>query len=910
MKTITLILSAAILVTSCSKKSGTHANLPVMESIKVGIDPEIAAINKLLLSDSPNLALAELLARTLNAKDRADVKELISTLTVQEAEAIIASVAKENTLIRDHFLFHSEDYQNDRSSWLKQSLISPDDTQARFLSLEDELRVTVFGYIKSKALEDLVATYENRAASLAQELAGPVAADIAANFPGEAASIEKSIASGDKASAIDRLKTVLPRLKTVDELFSKKGLTENEQYAVVLSGIMAGSVYMLVKENKEFKNVVSVIQKTYKDLKPWLEKAKELESLVKTLDKHTDESLKNLTDLKNGIKDTRTDLQDTFKEAKAALANPGNRTDIKEMFSLIKTKLTSKKDVESRNPSILSKQIRINANLLKSVMAVGNLADNLGNILTTTSNIQRLLGVKVSPEIQKAMAKAQKVAQVASLVKSAISGFATGGFLGAVSALGPMSSMLGAGGSPDSAKLDEVSQKLDLVLENQKKIMEMQLETMKMIRDLALMVDVYHQKEMAALAELREYSLVDLEMSKAQMHRNISICEGLINYQLDSVFISGGAYTINRLPLISSRLMARIKSLNDIRQVVRGVDQDSFRLCMQGISSVFSGSEEGNPALAIFASSDVANLYKWQREKYLPLLSSLQEFSGTDNFNGMPLHLPMKRARGLSLKEPYIEFSKGSSSNKDTYSMENLISVKVLERYLTNLLVLLPLVELDKQEWQNSTEQIISKYISNAKKEDFVSRSSFLLKNALRLTQTAIAQEALLAGEPLLAFIYARRDKVLADTSCDIPVTGPVSANCSIRSNKLLMKNLITYSLYQNNVSDVYSIRRYTEAFNGIGVQELAKFIDAELAGSRVRMSNGIPVLVVKVNGAELEIQFPTPEVAKDGTLLYSENMQQLLLMQKLILDALEKVTPIKRDHQGDGLIKMLLMGA
>ncbi|HXH32773.1 MAG TPA: hypothetical protein VNJ01_18390, partial [Bacteriovoracaceae bacterium] len=495
-----------------------------------------------------------------------------------------------------------------------------------------------------------------------------------------------------------------------------------------------------------------------------------------------------------------------FKDAKAAINDPksSKHVESKEIFRFLKGAVLGekKKSGQPENSSILSKKIRINANLDKSVKAVGNLSNNLSNIIQTTEAMAALFKTDLPPGMKKLMGKAQKVSAMVNLATTAIAAFSTGGFMGAMSVMGSMGSMFGGGGKgQDSAMLAEINQKLDAVLENQKKIMELQIETMNMIKELAVMVDQYHQREMLALAELRDSSLVVNEISKSLLNRDVRACERMVNYQLSSIwknfdFSKEAFFSINHLGLIQSRFTSTITSLGDIRRILGSVEDDGFRSCQRGLAEAFGGNaSEENPLRAIFDSTGEKNLMKFQREIYHPLLSGLKEFSQVTDFDSLPLHLPVKTFAGLRHKIDYLNSATlVKHSSNDIYDLENLISVKNLERYLSHLIILLPVIEVNGAAWSRTTSEIISEYLEMANTgSNQNTRSNYFLRNALKLTQSAIAQEALLAGEPILHMIHDKKIReVLSASNCASDGReDSLSLVCSVRKNKLLLKNLL-----------------------------------------------------------------------------------------------------------------------
>ena len=60
------------------------------------------------------------------------------------------------------------------------------------------------------------------------------------------------------------------------------------------------------------------------------------------------------------------------------------------------------------------------------------------------------------------------------------------------------------------------------------------VETMNMIKNMALLIDQYHQTQMAALSELRDIGLISNEFEKLQANSGIRSSEQLVGYRLSS----------------------------------------------------------------------------------------------------------------------------------------------------------------------------------------------------------------------------------------------------------------------------------------------------------------------------------------------------------------------------------------
>lgn len=940
MKKTSLLLCSAILLTACSKtvkEVSTLRNQSESKGSVIASDAktDLGTLRNLLSSEAPNLALAELLARSVSKEHKNDLKALVGELSADEASEIIKKVEKDNLSVRSNYLYHGQAYGNDKKL-ISELLLDASSTQNHPFSIESQLTISTVAYLKSRMLDQIISTYENRAAELAQDLAQEIAYDIGANHSQLASEIEVAMKNGSKSKLVEMIQKAAPVVYKIDKYFITSELNENEQYVVLIGGIIAGTIYDQVKDNRGFQRIVEQGKKVVRDVKKFEAKAKEFSMLVNTLNTHVEESRVNLKDLKDGMLGARDDVFNLYQKVKAGPKGPVDFESKKIVEFLYKRVIKGEEaNTLGINPSILSKQVSFNDNFKKTLTAASNLTNNLTSIVNTAHKLAHLFKIGPSNDLMKVLDKAQKVNAVIQGAQSVMVGFAAGGFVGAIGALssGPMMSLMGGGGG-DSAALEAINKKLDMVLENQQKIMQMQVETMNMIKDLALMVDIYHQREMAALAELRDYSMISQELQKAQLNKDIRSCERMINFQLSSVWKSmdfgkDAFYSINNLELINSRFTQSIRGLHDIRRIVNSVEEDGFKNCQSAIAEAFGGnSYEENPIRSIFSSSADENLYKFQRDTYLPLLTSLKHFTGSSNFDGMPLHLPTKDMKGLRYKEHHFRIDRTMGTG-EVYELDQLLSVKNLERYLSHLIVMLPLLEVDKNIWFKSYDEIISTYIENSNSGNNQNiRSQFFLMNALKMTQSAIAQEAILSGEPLLPELHSQfanaifSEKECADIKEDkAPETSDIPFFCAIRENRLLMKNLLMYGLSASASANPDILTTYAEAYKNGDRNTLSQMVNMGVTNQRIEViknnEGAVQEIVInllvqdhdKDNKSEkFAIKLPTPEVLVSDKILYSENMGRLLKMQDAILNNLEKVAPVKRDSKGRDLLKLLLV--
>ena len=170
------------------------------------------------------------------------------------------------------------------------------------------------------------------------------------------------------------------------------------------------------------------------------------------------------------------------------------------------------------------------------------------------------------------------------------------------------------------------------------------------------------------------------------------------------------------------------------------------------------------------------------------------------------------------------------------------------------------------------------------------------MNNALDMIHSAIAQEAILAGEPLIPGVRAKMAKQLfANDVCG--KAGPEGIVCSLRGNRLLMKNYLNYTI-QKSISFTLTLEKYQDALNRNDFDTLALYLNNEgVTRDMLMVEDGLIKIRLPVEqrpgGKNFEtFTLPRSEAITANTMLYSENMERLIKMQKDTVSALVKLSP------------------
>lgn len=912
MKSLLLALTGTLLLGACSKtvkevhyENQVSKNNPAL-AWENQRNNDLELLRSLVNSKTPNLALAEVLARSMAINHQAEFKAMVEQIDPEVAEEIIKSVAKQNDSIRKQFLYHGQRYQNNQE--LLNNVVNKE-FAINMPSVTDQLRISVFGYVKSKALNEIVDSYQKKAIEHTNHIALEIAYEIGTSNPTLAKKIENAQQAGNQEEIFELISKSGDVLKKIDYYFKTSQLKEKEQYAVLVTGLVAGGIYHQLNQYKNFQHLVKEAKKIIADVQSLQKKANEVIVLAGTLSQHIEETSKNLKDIKEGMDGTVKDLSAAFKEHKGKAD-----FDSKNVVNFVYNRVILGKETNLDNRAVSVLSTSVNANVKKTAVAVAGMANNLGAILDTSRILMDKFGIKPSKDLQKFMETADKVVKVVKAVQGVVSGFAAGGPVGAAIGLVGSMSSFGGGGSADSAMLAAINKKLNIIIDNQKKMMELQLETMKMVKELAVLVDEYHKKEMFALSEIRDLNLIELEIGKANMNQGLASCETIIQSQIDFGKLFGFSslkdiQDISNLKVNRKKFNSNIKSFKNLGYIANFEREDSFKDCQSGLSKAFDGRVMNeNPLRSFYSSDENDNLMRFERNVYLPILLTMTDYAGTDQFDSVPLHYPVSNIATIQYKKDYLNDAKLWNNSNNVYDLDSLVSVKALERYVSSLLILHPLMELDKDTWSTSYEAIIYSYLD---KTGFKSRGLVKLSNALKITQSAIAQEALLAGEPILHKMYPQARQYLSSSACD-GLTGIGDNVCFIRGNKLLMKNFVMFALYTQLTITTNFAEVYEQAYSAKDLNIIAKLFNLELKTENFEVVKN--AIVLKVNGwekdsvKEVKIKLPDPSELRKGTVLYSENMPRLMQIQSLLIEELEKVAPMDRTHMGKDITDILVI--
>jgi uncharacterized protein YoxC len=936
MKRMNVLTASTLLLTltlgACSKSHdggvATDAQVSLAEVSQQELDsnPNYSAWKKLITSDEKNIALAEILSSSVAAENQGAIKELVASLSNEDIQTIIKNMQSEQEVVKKNLLFRKNP-QLEGSELFRKSILQEDynfNSKAQDPDAK-EMTINTFSYLKSKSLDEIYKSFDDAIAESSKDIAQAMMANIAKNNPSLSAEIENAAQTSSNATQFGaKLKKSTAYLAKADEFFKYSGLNTKEQLMMVATASVGAVMYLELKDNKTMVEVVKKIEKVKGIVVDVKQKIDLVKMTVEVIKKDRDQISQATKDLNEGLSGAQKGIQDTFNDIKNAAESSDKVNSKKTAQFLYDRVIKGKTPNKDANPSILNSQKIINDNLEKSFKAVGTMADSLSNIIDVTTALSAKLGIKLPSGMQKALQTASKISAGVKLASAVAQGFMSGGVLTAMSALssGPLSGLIG-GNTTDPAvmaALGRIEAKLDVVLENQQKMMEMQIETIKMIKNLAVMIDEYHQKEMAALASLHDDIMVTNEIGKANLNKDLQRCENLIDYQLAKFWQSGNVRKSVNGSTTSEvdfdKFYSNFKTYGDFKKFVRGTAENDYSICQDALASAFGHtSVENNPLLAVYNSEEDENLYAFQRDIYNPLLSFMKNSTPGFETKGV-LHIPVVKIDDLDLKNDIIKRNYFNSSTTN-YELEKLYSSKALEKYLSSYLILYPILEFDKHDWMRSLPDLIENYYKNISTGDElslnltdgsdISRGYFSFSNALQIIQSTIAQESILAGENLIPGVYKiLNEYILKNNECTEGIV------CATRSNKLFMRNYLIYSM-KKNFGYVNNLEKYKAAYEAKDLNALYAFLNLKDDDKGLLKLNENKEITLSLKGnrnSTVVILLPSAEEVGEGQMLYSENMPRLLKMQKDVIQALAKLSPaqFRTVENRNGVANLLLL--
>ncbi|NUM87647.1 MAG: hypothetical protein HUU37_00445 [Bdellovibrionales bacterium] len=756
-----------------------------------------------------------------------------------------------------------------------------------------------------RAIRAVMTVWETRSNELAESLAAALVQQISSEHP------ESPLAEVAKSG---NLRSTLEELKKYDHILSRYEIHRDDETKVIILGLVAAKLVSIAKDDPLFLQV----KKKVSDAQEMAKKAKELRLIAKSVTEAQKSLKRDLSDMVSASEDFASSMRKSRTDILEISSPSVNRTTRKSLLRLGKDILKGDLNEDgAEGASFLGRRREVQKDLDRLVGKAAAAANQIDSIVKSAEAAARILGVEMSPSIQKTIDDVRKVTAGVKLAQAVGEGLKSGGLIGALGAFGggdPSGVALGlVGMDPASmfqkqvmAEISALREEIQEVQRLQRHTIELQMETINMVKNLTHLVEAYHHEEMAVLAELRGMSEEQLSMLRSLIHRDVRACENIVNFALYQEEKSMEIFYGEAADLTRASVYGAARDLDRFRELFVA-DGGNHRDCRRAIENVFSGGKWGESPLmqsARVADEGLANsLRTFLEQAYVPLLAQVD---GSDP----AISVPAATLDGLRIKTE----ARGGRDTVSGASYDVLLSPASVERYADMLMILGPIMSFPAADLEDFVKSPVSLKLRPASE-----RLAFWTNWALRATKTAIAQEAILAGEPLLENEAGKFAAYLrSDGQC---AAGKESYHCALFANPLIQRNFLVALLRQRMQ---FSAEAWDRALDQQDVAAISAMIGSDLRGLVVRVDAGKvglrsllepgknSVLAVEwrdsIRGSRW-ISLPRSKELLDGKIVYTENMSRLARTLDRLLDFQQEQSPLPFGSSDRKAVLQLLIG-
>lgn len=901
----TLTLSS-ILLTSCGKTSSftnqffQNLKSPLSDSSTDPSQFTFESWSKLVNTNGKsNLQIAKLLAPDI--KDRNALLELVSA---DELSSFAEKFQSSNENFKKSLLYYQAKWTNDES-FIKKSLINnPEVVSIDTDTMAATFKMAVAQDLKNKHLTSLIKTYNLEAQRISKLFAAHLAHEINKDVQTKITSLVSEGKTAEAQKLVEKSLITSPTAKKVTSIDQETG------DLAIFS--IADAIVSALKENDTFDIFHSEIQSS----EDFLQKAKELTFYLKNVKKNADLFDSHFQQLAESLGELSINSQKLLTSIKKEITpiNIQIQSNINRVTKLHQSFYYDYSQPDSKDEMAQE----INRNIARCGLHIQGMSTHLEEMLIYAESSAKLLNIKWGKDVVNVINTANKAVKIASTIGGAMQSFSQGGVLSLSTKL--LNLPFNGGFTlpdPTTSALLNIDHKLDQVIDLQKEMMTLQQKTMSMIKDVALMVDDYHRIQMNSLNDIRSIELVNLEILKSGLNKDLRKCEKLISFQLSkfspSLYKQNPSIDFNLYMNEKSNFYSETQGLKGIQAIIRSTEYNGFTDCQSGLNEAFGSTDlSENPILGIYATSDEQNMKKYLDDVYTPIAtffkSSVENNLKLDrsfNSSEIPLTAPMISFSDLPTKYERLYFPSKNDHREEVYNIDQMISTIGLERYVGPLLILSPLLDFDQPTLMSHPTELVNKFIDDItlgqEYSSYNNRSLFLLKNALFLTRSAIAQQALLSGEPLFDKIYKiKKGFLVLDKNDDL---GPARFINAVHSNPLMLKNYTLYSLSQDNAW----VKNYNDAYLEKSVSKIQDIV-ANASGLKGTVKEKNNLMIFTLEDTSLSFTLPTIEQIVKNEIIYPAEMVKLIKIEHKIVDEMIQFAPNFKDKNEKTKLAALLL--
>lgn len=905
----------ALFMSACAPAGkGTQTAAPKKQNQNSGWEQ----FQKLIYSENANLPLAEALRSLLQEQNPEVLGVLRAQLEAGKSTVFPEEISQRWDLAKRSIIVGESGALADTDLLLNTLNLNLNEVQ-RSNAFHHQLEGKMAGLVQSVALANLLRVFNEQIKKDSHDITVDIVVKIKKGRPEVLDKIDKTKSIGDRSAQIEQ---IVAYLKQADYLFYQYGLSEDDQARMALYTAVAGTMAAVLADSPTVKTLLTNIQ----EIRDVAEKVKKVVALAESLKQYGEALKKDAVVMGGSVKDIYGKIKNLTDDIDLSLSDEGKVQARALMDDLLNGRTsappTPEVAAELEKKGFFQRKRELDVDVQKFVNSADNASRSLDNILKTTVQVTEALGVKLSPGVTKAIDTAMKINQGIQAVSAISKAFSAGGFVGALGAFsgGPATMALaafgglGGGGGPDPAVMAElaaIKQSLAEIKAMQKEILENQKKMMVMIKDLALMMEEYHKEQMMLLMDTREEVLNNRSALTEIDEKSFRSCEAMTMFALskapyyqrvDSVSYRASVKTslsISNMDLVQGIIRDVTSSPKELMQFINNGSAENFKTCQQEMSTVFMTRDFRKFSRAAWtdektSGEEAKDGGQIVKKYYTPAFSYLQKMTADKEarWQKLGLHLPVLNVSALIAKKSRYVDQPGRISN--LMDLQNLTATNKLEKYVTALLVLHPYLTVDYENWNSSLQNVLTAAITEQTRE----RTRQLLSNAFERVQMAIAQEALLAGEPLLPNLSLHWAELVKEKSSCAKGNEKF---CFVRESNLMMTNLLTYVLVQRTgvmPNTVESMKKRQEIYQQ-WLNEPAVLAQVLMVPSEAIVKDEKGQLhLVLANGEALKMPLPDVAAVATGQLQYTEAMSRMIQLQHRVADELAKVSSLGYSSQ------------
>lgn len=924
-KTIANLVTLSLVVSACSPKEKViveriEKELPAKQEASqtqttvpnkpAGVADEVTFQNVLDLTRNSyvNPNLAEVLYQNYFQQHAQNVKSWVSPLNESQLLDLQAQLKKRRDNLSYQMLVANSDVAKNTdflASTTMNNLSSAEQGGAFANQVEVQLGVMAQSESLRKIFDILNKQMERNSASIARD----VVKDLVKRNPQAIKEMDELINVDQQQRAL----AIVEMLKKYDRILAKYDFSDDGSKLIVY-GLVAGALANTLKDNS---TVQAILQRT-EELRALKQKVDEIRLTVATLDECRRQLKKNWADVSSSFKAVKEDIE-YYKDhggfdAKNLDVSDRTKGELSRAMNDIMEGRFNKEAPDTMK-GIFTEAHPLSDNVKNFLNSAAKTADSFNGIIGSVQVLSQQLGVTLSPELQDALSTASKIAQGVQLGSTIIQAYSAGGMVGALSAFaagGPVGAALAAGSAMQQQAQNEayfkaILKELGEIKRMQEETLKLQKETMQMVRDLAIMVDEYHKEDLFQMKQIYHQVVVNTEMTSILMQKDLRSCQLILAYVAQTNPATQDPYKLLTSIENLDGLRATMKDIYNVRTIqslLTGSSEKDLDNCRNAMSDAFAVSADpASPLAARFHVKELEAQAEIERTLFAGALKYLNSNGASGkSLEAMALHLPIAKYDALSAKDYYV-YRDRTVGTEYYERMKNLISPEALESHITALLALHSWISLKNDDLASNTnfvEAIVNS--SSTVMPQSYSRSMMWLRGASEQIRAAIAQNALLAGEPILNKLAAQWNMIKdRDSECtQIADNDNYADMCFVRQNPLMMKNVLGYFMGQYLKNQQ---RRFSEA-------EFRKLVPVILGlpEGRFLTENGNYYLSLSKSKA-LRVQIPSYNEVLNGFVNYSESMPRLIRLQRLVADETAKMrVSFPLDFDAQALAKIHVM--